>query len=98
MIAQPVWPDPMTVDGTFETCRRTPRTSAYRGKPEVADETLLRPIGGQVLLILLQQMNAMTTSDDKAADRTKCSKLALAAGLRSRPCTMDDDISRKVLC
>ena len=63
----------------------------------MADETLLRPIGGSVLLVLLQRMNAMTTSDDKAAERTKCSKLALAAGLRSRPCTMDDDISRKVL-
>jgi hypothetical protein len=71
--------------------------SVYWGRPQVADDTLLRPIGGSVLLILLQQMNVMTTSDDKVADRTECAKLALAAARRSRPCTTDDGISRKVL-
>jgi hypothetical protein len=35
MIAEPVWPDPMTVDGTFETCAPILRMSVHRIKPEV---------------------------------------------------------------
>jgi hypothetical protein len=28
---------PMSLIGTLETCRRDPKTSAYRGRPEVID-------------------------------------------------------------
>lgn len=86
----------MSPFGTKPTSRADLRMSAPR-ETGSGRRDVLRPIGGSMLLVLLQQMNAMTTSDDKAADRTKSAKLALAAGLQSRPCTTDDDISRKVL-
>jgi hypothetical protein len=34
MIAEPVWPDPMTVDGTFETCQMRRAMSEFEGKAE----------------------------------------------------------------